>query len=166
MQESWVGVLTVGFALSLAAGLAFSVEEESLEIASESGKTVCASGKRYVGPSLTDVKLCVVSADVAKDAYAVHIGGKPALTGLDDDAAKGISSMYQGKRLTLSCVPQSKVPRQIPEERISAVRTIFPQLSSEEAREMAIAIETVEVGRRCTTTYGKNELLTVQILFR
>lgn len=145
--------------------LSWAADDTQLVITSTAGKPVCQSASMMLAEKSVKLELCVTQGNFSHDNYVLKIGERTLLKAIDDETTKGISSNYQNQKVNLKCVPQSKAPDDVSQEKIEATQKIMPKLSLEEAKKMAILMETVEIGRLCTVSAENSPLMTVQVLF-
>lgn len=140
-------------------------DDSPLVITPIPGKAVCKSSSGAIKDISIKSELCVTQGSFSHDVYVLKINGKPVLKGIDDETTKGISSTFQNQKINLTCSPQHKAPNEVSQEKIEATQKAVPNLSFEEARKMAIMMETVETGRLCIASSGENPFMTVQVNF-
>ncbi|GAA5165686.1 hypothetical protein [Viridibacterium curvum] len=143
---------------------AFAAEGAPPTLLPQPGRQVCHADTRQIGDVAARIELCVLGGRMSHDTYSLSIDRKSLLKGIDDETTTGLATTYQGDRLSLTCVPQNKAPKEVSAEKV-AIFQEMRKVSAEEARRMIILMETVEVGRLCTARLGNTSLLEVQVLF-
>ena len=140
-------------------------DDSTLVITPVPGKAVCKSSSGAIKDASIKSELCVTQGSFSHDVYVLKINGKAVLKGIDDDTTKGISSTFQNWKINLTCSPQHQAPNEVSQEKVEATQKAMPNLSIEEARKMAITMETIEIGRLCIASSGENPFMTVQVNF-
>jgi len=143
---------------------AFAQDAAPLTIKAVPGKLVCKSRQVQIGDAATDASLCVKGGNFSHDTYVFSINKKIAVKGIDDETTKGIVASYKGQEAKLTCVPQLQAPTEVSAEKIAAYQDMM-KVSAEEARQLAIHTETVEIGRLCTGLLNNEKLIEVQVTF-
>ena len=135
-----------------------------LKIVSKPGKPVCQSNLVKIGDVSSNIDLCVLGGSFSHDQYSLKIDKKQVLKGIDDETTRGINATYSGDNLTLKCIPQHEVPKDVSQEKIEGYQKMM-KVSAVDAKRMAILAETVEVGRHCKAALGAISLIEVQVVF-
>lgn len=128
-------------------------------------KTVCASSAFALAGNSTRGELCVTQGNFASDRYVLKLNNTTVVQGIDDETTPGISSSYQGQRITLQCAPQNIRGDATADE----VRKIVPAYSEAKVNKtvelMRGSIMPIEVGRMCSVTSGADSLMKVHVFF-
>lgn len=143
---------------------AFAQDTTPLVLKAAPGKVVCQSRQVQIGDAASEAALCVKGGNFSHDLYTFSINKKTAAKGIDDETTIGIIANYKGQEARLICVPQLQAPTDISAEKIAAYQETM-KLSAEEARRLALRLESVETGRLCTATLNNEKLIEVQVTF-
>ncbi len=129
------------------------------------GKLTCGSGSGQIGSTTANLKVCLQrSAGIGRDTYSFLINDKSALQVADDDSLKGVSGTYEKTPLFLNCTSQTKPPKEVSEIMIRTYQRTM-KVSAEQAREMAIKQDSIEIGRQCAARANNKVVLEVQFKF-
>lgn len=156
--------LVFAFITASYTSVALAGEVPALKITPQPGKTACQSTAKQFGESMAEIELCVTAGSFSHDTYILNIDKKAVLKGIDDETTKGLSSTYQGEKISLICIPQNEAPKDVSAEKIAAYQKMM-NISAEDAKRMVILAETVETGRFCTAHAGSVTLIEVQVIF-
>lgn len=131
------------------------------------GQTTCQSQDINVGSKAAKGRLCVTQGKFSHDKYAFDIDGQPVLSGIDDETNNGITGSYNGQSISLVCKPELKKPTEDDPMVAGMAKSLMskPGVSEQQARQMASAMLTVEVGRQCLVEQDKQTLMDVSIHF-
>lgn len=143
---------------------AFAQDSAPLVIKAEPGKVACQSRQVQIGDAASEAALCVKGGHFSHDLYIFSINKKTAAMGIDDETPIGIIANYKGQQARLICVPQLQAPTDVSAEKIAVYQETM-KLSAEEARRLALRLESVETGRLCTATLNNEKLIEVQVTF-
>ncbi|SDG96544.1 hypothetical protein SAMN04515659_3884 [Dyella sp. 333MFSha] len=157
-------LLTIATAMSIPA-LAADTDGEPLTAVP--GRTVCQARPVAIGGKQVDAKLCVTEGSMSHDKYVVKIGWSTVVEGIDDETTKGIAGMYKGSPVSLTCEPQSKPPAADDPMVASMAKSMAarPDVTSEQAHDLAMKMLSTEVGRLCQFRQGDQDLMSVQVKF-
>jgi hypothetical protein len=151
--------------INISISFCWAGDDSPLVITPIPGKAVCKPSSGAINDKSVKSELCVTQGNFSHDVYMLKINGKPVLKGIDEDTTKGISSTFQNQKINLTCTPQHKGPSEVSQEKIETTQKAIPNLSVEDARKMAIMMETVETGRLCIASSGESPFMTVQVNF-
>ncbi len=132
------------------------------------GREVCQERPVTIAGKQVDAKLCVASGNFGHDKYTVKIGWSRVVEGIDDETTKGIAGTYKGHAVGLTCVPQSKPPTKDDDAVVEAMAKSLegrPDITPEQAHDIAVHMLSTEVGRVCSFRQGDQELMSVQVRF-
>jgi len=149
----------------LGANTAIAEEKSALTIISKPGSSNCQSTSRQLGDATSKVELCVTGGSFAHDVYTIYIDRKIIAHGIDDETTSGVSGLYHDEKVSLVCTPQNEPPKTVSPEDVATYQETM-HLSAEDARKMAIASNTVEVGRLCKAQLADKPLIEVQVVFQ
>ncbi len=143
---------------------ALAQEVAPLVLKAVPGKVTCQSKQVQISGSAAEAALCVAGGNFSHDTYVFSIDKKTAARGIDDETTKGVVASYKGQEAKLSCAPQVQAPADISAEKIAAYQEMM-KVSAEEARKLAMRLETVETGRLCSALLNNEKLIEVLVTF-
>ena len=157
--------LTSGLLYVVASSAAHAAEGSPPTITSVPGKEVCVAA---AGANAMAAELCITGGNFSHDRYALKLGGRTVLNGIDDQTTTGIASKMNSQNLVLQCVPQNVFPKATPAENLAEVRRVLPNASEARVKEIADLLVPplgMELGRLCTATADGQAFLTAQVVF-
>ena len=157
--------LASGLLYVVAASAAHAADGTPPTIAAVPGKEVCAAA---AGTNAMAAELCVTGGNFSHDRYALKLGGRTVLNGIDDQTTAGIASKVNNQNVVLQCVPQNVFPKATPAENLAEVRRVLPNASEARVKEIADLLVPpmgMELGRLCTATGDGQAFLAVQVVF-
>ena len=143
---------------------AFAQEAAPLILKAVPGKATCQAKQVQIGGAPAEAALCVTGGNFSHDTYVFSIDKKTAVRGIDDETTKGVAASYKGQQAKLTCAPQVQEPADISAEKIAAYQELM-KVSAEQARKLAMRMETVETGRLCTALLNNEKLIEVLVTF-
>lgn len=140
LRKVWVLIV------SLAINTAIAEENNLLTLFPKPGISICQSTNRQLGDTSSKVELCVIGGSFSHDKYVLYIDREIIARGIDDETTNGVFGNYQDAKVSLVCMPQHEPPKVVSPETVAAFQEMM-HISAEDAKKMAIAAQTVEVGR-------------------
>ena len=162
-------LLSAGLLQLAAVSAAHAADRAPQAIAAVPGKEVCVAGTATVAGNTAPTELCVTGGSFSHDLYALKIGGRTAVKGIDDQTTTGIAGTFNGAQLVLRCVPLELSPKGTPAANLVEVRRVLPGATEARVQELANLLSSIpmgmELGRTCTASSDGQAIISAQVSF-
>jgi hypothetical protein len=128
------------------------------------GRTVCQSHGVIIAGKTVKGSLCVNGEDAEHDVYSFGVAESKVLSGADDKAEKGLSGSYEGRPVSMLCIPVNS-PAGVDDSKGAMAGKGLPgqYVAAEKTREPAMHRLAAAVAHRCVVKLAEETLMTVLV---